>query len=102
MTSFVYEAFGWLNMLAAIAGAVACLVLRRRSQWSYLVMAGFAGEAAVSVLHRALSFAVSLGATSYNTIGPVYMMLAVFGFAAYVVVIAGVVAILAERPDRIS
>ena len=96
--SLLQEAMGWLHILPPLAGAVVCSLHLARSRWVGVLLAGFAGEAAVVALYRIGALLMARGVVSYAGVGGLFLLASLLGLAASTAIVAGVWGLL--TPSR--
>jgi hypothetical protein len=90
------EALGWLSLLPMLAGVVVCSLHLGRSRWVGVLLAGFAGEAAIAAFYRVTSLFIGRGLVSYTSLGIAYLFSTVLGIAASVAIVAGIWGLLTD------
>lgn len=98
MRSLVMETLGWSSLLVTGVGVVVSAVGVTRSKWALLLLGGFCGEAAVSLVFRLRLF--DLAGVSGREF--VYVLTSAIGLAARCAVVAGVAGLLLGRPAQDS
>jgi len=104
-TAVVREALGWLHVLVGLAGVAVCAIHVSRSRWLWVLLGGFAAEAAVSACYRLVTLVLGRGLLVSTHLEGVFLATSFMGLAAWATIVAGLAGLLTElakRPDPSS
>lgn len=94
------ELLGWLTLLVLIGGALVAVSYLRLSSWMFLVAAGLGGMIFQNLLSRIfILFAAHLNAG--QNIQAVMALFGLIGFASWVCLVAGLVAVFRDVAERL-
>jgi hypothetical protein len=94
--AIVREGLGWLHVLVALAGAAVCAAHVSRSRWLWVLLGGFATDAAVSASYRLVTLFLGRGLLASAHLEGVFLVTSLVGLAAWGAIVLGLAGVLSE------